>query len=467
MTVPITACPSCGTESTEDYGGDGSCWQCYQERENDAGRARVRAAGARIENGPGLTVRPADLDRSAPPRWAWFQRLVRGYLNLLIGNEGIGKSTAVAWLAARLTLGELPGDLRGQPVGVAVLGDEDSFDDVWVPRLHAAGADLERVVQIERPDGGFVNIREDRERLALVVREHGLGLLFFDQLLDNLGVGVDDWRQKAVRDALQPLRGLARELDIAVLGCLHPNKRADSFRQLIAGAPAFNSVSRSSLLLAQHPEDEHRRVLVRGKGNLSQTPTAVEFEISAHHFEANGHEFDVPLARNFTEGTLTVDDLVGSDAATSEHSQVADACEIIEALLPHDGAWHPAKPIKDACSDEGIEERTAKRAKARLGLEHRRTETFPASTEWRWPAAQDTVGTSAPAVPTVPTVPSANGRNPLRGSSWDTQDTQDSQNKRPDWVPTAENAAKSAVRDEMAELDPDTELDRLRAKGLA
>jgi hypothetical protein len=316
-----------------------------------------------------LTVRDADLARSQPPRWLWLHRVVLGYLNLLLGNEGIGKSTLVAWVIGQVTRGELPGDLRGRPMGVGVLGDEDSFDDVWTPRLHAAGADLTRVVQIERPDGGFVNIREDRERLAAVVREHELGLLFFDQLLDNLGVGVDDWRQKAVRDALQPLRSLARELDIAVLGCLHPNKRADTFRQLVAGAPAFNSVSRSSLLLAEHPDDESLRVLVRGKGNLSQAPEAIEFQIAEHRFSANGHDFKVPLAQSFQAGDLTVDDLVGPDTTVHEHSKIADACEIIEALLPNDGGWHPAKPLIDACAENGVDQRTAQRGKVRLEIE--------------------------------------------------------------------------------------------------
>jgi AAA domain len=300
----------------------------------------------------GLTVRPADLGRAAPPRWAWEHRIVLGYLNLLLGNEGVGKGTLIAWLIARLTHGDLPGDLRERPVGVGVLGDEDSFDDVWVPRLHAAGADLARVVQIERPDGGFVNLREDRQKLAEVITQHGLGVLFFDQLLDNLGVGVDDWRQKSVRNALQPLRALARELDVAALGWLHPNKRADSFRQLIAGAPAFNSVSRSSLLLAQHPEDESLRALVRGKGNLSQPPAAIEFQIAGHRFTANGHQFNVPLAQGFHVGDLTVDDLIGSDAVKNDHSKVADAAEIIEALLPCDGQWHAAKPIYEACAEE-------------------------------------------------------------------------------------------------------------------
>ena len=203
----------------------------------------------------GLAVRAADLSKSAPPRWAWQDRLVIGYLNLLIGNEGVGKGTLMAWTIARLTRGELPGDLAGKPIGVGVLGDEDSFADVWTPRLHAAGADLDRVFQIERPDGGFVNVAEDRDKLTIAIAQYRLGMLFFDQLLDNLGAGTDDWRQKAVREALQPIRALARELEIVTLGALHPNKRADSFRhssqapqrstRLAARACSWRSIQRT------------------------------------------------------------------------------------------------------------------------------------------------------------------------------------------------------------------------------
>ena len=472
----------CGHPCEPEYGPNEVCWNCWQrsmggdgtverpltdeefaevERrltdganvDSKAAPLSAAVAGSSENTVAGLTVRGADLDRARPPRWAWRDRIVLGYLNLLLGNEGVGKGTMIAWLIARLTRGELPGNLHGRPVGVGVLGDEDSFDDVWTPRLHAAGAALSRVVQIERPDGGFVNVREDRDKLAAVSREHELAVLFFDQLLDNLGVGVDDWRQKAVRDALQPLRSLARELDIAALGCLHPNKRADSFRQLIAGAPAFNSVSRSSLLLAQHPDDENVRVLVRGKGNLSQTPQAVEFEIREHRFDANSVEFRVPLATGFNVGELTVDQLLDAEnGRTLEHSNIAAACEIIDALLPRDGQWHPAKPIKKACAEEGIEDRLAKRGKERLKIEHRRTKTFPAATEWRWPSSHDTHGALAPAVPTVPTVPTANSPKPPRSSSWATQDSRDSENERPHCAPTS------------ADADPDAELERIAAK---
>lgn len=440
---PITACPGCGVESNEDYGGTGMCWPCCQATHSGA-----------------LKVNAADLSRAAPPRWAWQDRIVRGYLNLLLGNEGVGKGTLAAWTIARLTHGELPGDFRGHPVSVGVLGDEDSFDDVWTPRLHAAGANLDGlVVQIERPDGGFVNIREDRDKLAAIVRERRIGLLFFDQLLDNLGVGTDDWRQKAVRDALQPLRSLARELDIAVLGCLHPNKRGESFRQLVAGAPAFNSVSRSSLLVAEHPDDKDVRVLVRGKGNLSQTPPAIEFQIIEHRFTANGFDFKVPVAQGFHVGDLTVDDLVGNETKIAEHSKVGDAAEIIEALLPRDGEWHLAKPIQEACVENGIDDRTVRRAKNRLHIEHRRTSAFQAPVEWRWPATADTVRTLKNDVRCVRSVQSGNGRKPLLSGSPDTVDTVDSQNECPQCVPTGQ------TDDPWPEgLDLDAEYERAQAK---
>lgn len=446
-------CHDCGERPATDHRyGREVCFECW-ERDTEPIRAAHEAdlaAGVEFSGGESdwdeLTVRGADLGRARPPRWAWQDRIVIGYLNLLLGNEGVGKGVLVVRLIARLTRGELPGDLRGEPVAVAVVGDEDSFDDVWTPRLHAAGADLSLVVQIERPDGGYIDLREDRERLAQAVARHRLRVVFFDQLLDNIGVGVDDWRQKPVRDALQPLRSLARELDVAALCNLHPNKRGSSFRALVAGAPTFNALSRSSLLLAQHPEDEDVRVLVRGKGNLSRTPAAVEFRIAEHRFDANGHEFKVPVASVPWTSELTVDALLEAEPKPAEHSKIADACDIIEALLPHDGGWHPAKSIFEACAEENVDERTVKRAKSRLRIEHRRERKPRPAVEWRWPPSEDTSG---PRQQPFPTVPTANGSDPLRSTSEDTQDSQDSSNTTPHCVPTA---------------DADAELDRLRTK---
>lgn len=143
-------------------------------------------------------VRTADLSRVRPIRWAWNGRLLLGYLNLLLGAEGVGKGTLTAWLIAQLTCGGLPGDLAGEPSRVLVLGDEDAFDSVWVPRLFAAGADISMVDTLEDEfdlAGGTGPLRN-------LIQRGSYKVVFFDQLLDNLG-DVDDWRSKEVRDRLR------------------------------------------------------------------------------------------------------------------------------------------------------------------------------------------------------------------------------------------------------------------------
>src|SRR5438105_298004 len=84
-------------------------------------------------------------------------------------------------------------------------------------------------------------------------------------ILRTRGEGV--YAPTLVREVLRPLRRVAADTDVAVVGLLHPTKAGGSFRQVVAGSHQFNAVSRSSLLLAVAPDDEKRRVLVRGKGN--------------------------------------------------------------------------------------------------------------------------------------------------------------------------------------------------------
>ena len=402
---------------------------------------------APIEHPSGLRIQTADLASARPPRWAWKDRLPIGYLSLIIGIEGIGKSSLAAWMIARLTHGDLPGDLRHKPINVALVGDEDSFQHVWTPRLFAAGADLGRVKSIDRPEGGYIELKADRDRLATAIDLEQIEFVFFDALIDNLGAGVNDWHGRDVREALQPLRLIARELDIAVTGSMHPNKRGANFRELVAGSSAFNAVSRSSLLLAQHPEDEDRRVLCRGKGNLSAMPDAVEFALTGEKFEANGYTFNVPKATGFMVGDVTIDELIDkSGERTVEHSKVAEAAEIIEALLPKDGEWHAVAAIYEACEAEDIGKDAVKRAKKRLMLEQRRASTFQAPSEWRWPSKTANsaiepqgapLGASDIEAPSAPSAPSAKG--PVNYTQR-TQSTQGSENDSPQCAPSEADA---------------------------
>ena len=80
-----------------------------------------------------------------PVKWLWTNLLALGVFALLGGREGIGKSICAYTLAADLTRGRVPGACFGIPRDVIVAATEDSREHTIVPRLVAAGADLDRV----------------------------------------------------------------------------------------------------------------------------------------------------------------------------------------------------------------------------------------------------------------------------------------------------------------------------------
>lgn len=357
-----------------------------------------------------LQPRGVDLARVEPFRWAWQDRLLLGYLNLLVGDEGSGKGTLLAWLIARLTRGELPGDLHGKPTQVLIIGDEDGFDGVWTPRLHAAGADLALVSDLPVGETGALDIGRQADALRALIREHSFGVVVFDQLLDNLGADVDDWRSKSVRAAIAPLRRIAAETGVCPIAALHTNKSdAPTFRRRLAGTQAFNALSRSSLLLAEHPDDENRRVLLRAKGNYAAVPPAVEFSISAKAMTINGHEHRPTVAVDVTESTITIAEVLRS----AEPATKADAGRrmIREAL--EGGKWEDAGPIRDELAAAGLSESGIDRAAADVGVERRRTEAFPARSQWRLARGGAVSGVcggsggSAADTPTTPTTPTS------------------------------------------------------------
>ena len=60
-----------------------------------------------------LVIRASEVE-SRSLRWAWEGRLLLGYLTVMTGVEGLGKSLFVAWVIARLTRGDLQGEWRGE-----------------------------------------------------------------------------------------------------------------------------------------------------------------------------------------------------------------------------------------------------------------------------------------------------------------------------------------------------------------
>src|SRR6476469_6986026 len=82
-----------------------------------------------------------------PIEWVWPGRVAIGKQTLVAGEAGLGKSQVAIAMAAAVTRGAAwPCDEGRAPVGnVIFFSAEDGAEDTIVPRLMAAGADLNRV----------------------------------------------------------------------------------------------------------------------------------------------------------------------------------------------------------------------------------------------------------------------------------------------------------------------------------
>src|SRR5262249_8837957 len=195
-----------------------------------------------------------------------------GGVTVLAGEPGLGKSLLSIWLASRLSRGEL----GKTPAASLFLTAEDSHEHTVLPRLVAAGAELDQIVFPPPGRDGLeraIRLPDDVSYLDELVASTEAGLVVFDPLVAYLPAKGNSCQDQSLRGALAPLAALARERDAAVLLIAHLNKGrdADPLRRL-GGSIGLAAAARSLLLLARDPDDPDgaigpRRVLAQAKSN--------------------------------------------------------------------------------------------------------------------------------------------------------------------------------------------------------
>ena len=186
-----------------------------------------------------MSERFADSIKPTAPDWLWQGRIPRGAVTLLVGTDGVGKSTLAADLAARLTCGEL----TGAPEVASLSLMEDDSAAVTVPRLMVAGADLSRCVL---PDESKPwRFPRDLDRLRAHVANHRPGLV----CIDPLDACVPSLASQAARPILDDLQGLAQATGTALVLVHHLTKSGRTLAQRIGGGRAVQAVARSILVL--------------------------------------------------------------------------------------------------------------------------------------------------------------------------------------------------------------------------
>jgi hypothetical protein len=232
-----------------------------------------KTSKAQNSGGRRLQVTKASDIQPRPVYWLRQDQLQipLGTLTLVGGREGIGKTIYTYTDAAAVTKGTLRGKYYGIPKAVVVAATEDSWEHTIVPRLMAAGADLERVLRVEviENNGTYGTLVLPRDLIALeqLIKDEGAALLILDPLISR--VSGDTFKSTEVRKSLEPLVEMLDRVKAAGLGIIHVSKRSDTDPlTLLTDSRAFAQVARAALFVMVDPDDENVRCIGTIKNNL-------------------------------------------------------------------------------------------------------------------------------------------------------------------------------------------------------
>jgi len=352
----------------------------HPAKRNGARRNPGKSPQPRAPSGaPVAGVLASDVERKLI-RWIWKGRLARGEMTIIDGDPGLGKSTMLCDLAARITTGRpLPGEdrpPRDGPGGVVLVTTEDSPSHTIRPRLDAAGADVGRVrivqtVPTRGDDGGWDNGDErvpklpaDLDVLKATCRDVDADLLVIDPLLAHLAGEVNTFKDGDVRSALAPVQAFAEEAGLALVVVRHLTKASAGANPLYRGQASIGIIGAARLALAfgEDPDNEDQLVLAPNKINLGKRPPSLALRLEDCP--------DVPdVARVEWQGTseCSASDLFSTQAGGDRRDQRTEQAEAFLKEVLAEGPRRSTE-VHDLREERGISRNTFYRAKDNLGV---------------------------------------------------------------------------------------------------
>lgn len=327
---------------------------------------------------------------SRPVDWLWNQKVPMGKLTLIAGDPGLGKSFVTLDLAARVSTGVLPtpgggwGDGHGGDV--VILSAEDDPGDTIRPRLERGKADLRRVhcvtgVRFENlPQHKVHSIKLDRDLRAVAQVIESLDrprLVIVDPISAYMG-DKDSHNNAEVRSLLSELARLAAHYHVAVVCVTHLNKGGQGQKAVYRamGSLAFTAAARVVLLVAKHPDDPSKRVVVPIKSNISREASGLVYKIDDGRLEW------------LVEPVPFEADALESGEAIEQADALGEAVEWLGEVLKE--GPRPSKALIEEARSEGISASTLKRAKRRMGvLARKRLGSSSSAWEWALPGQED------------------------------------------------------------------------------
>jgi len=333
-------------------------------------------------------------------RWLWSGRFAMGKLGLIGGLPDKGKGLISADMIARTTKGaQWPCNEGEAPKGNVILFTaEDDISDTVIPRLTAAGAELERVHIIgmaRDPNGSprMFNLATDLPLLQQKLDEiGGVTLVVIDPVSAYLGVGkFNNSSTTDVRGVLSPLTKLAEEKAIAIIGIMHFNKKNDVTNAMlrIADSLAYVAAARHVYVVVDDAENEKARLFVKAKNNLAPDAHALRFLVGVEkvgHDEGLAEDIWAPRVLWDSEHVkVTATEAMEAESARSgSRTAKREAEEFLRSKLALGPL--PADDIIEEADQLGISKRTLDRAKRDLAVKVSKEKKIGGKWHWEMPS---------------------------------------------------------------------------------
>lgn len=295
--------------------------------------------------------------------WLWEKRIPLKLMTMLQGIEGVGKSTLLTAIVAAVTTGSsLPEMDISKPANVLWLSAEDHLGMMLLPRLIAAGADVNRVFAIDEP------FRFDREGIELLYEEvtsRKPKLIIIDPIISYMQ--GDPNKGSDTRSILSELKLIPEKFNTGMVLVRHVNKSKGFGDPRAAGMYSieWRAAVRSELLAGCDPDQPERRALTQTKNNLSPLASSIEYSIIEDLNSPSKARFKWGGVSDLTAKRML--ESIATDDATMAR-QLAE--EFLKEILQ--SGELPATEVQAEARANGISERTLDRAKARLRVRSRK-----------------------------------------------------------------------------------------------
>lgn len=316
--------------------------------------------------------------------WLWKDRIPLGKLTLFSGNPDVGKSLVSLDVAARLSCGKDFPDGKN-PLGaceVLILAAEDDPADTIVPRLMAAGADLDRIhlltgTDTEEYERGFAldsDVQLLREHLS---QNPEIRLVIIDPISNYLG-SAEINKEQELRRVLTPLLNVARDADCAVLTIAHFNKQmgADAIHKT-GGAVGLVGIQRMAWAFAKNPDDPDARLMLRIKGNISADSKGLGYRTAGKEITIQGQQSTQPFVEWLGASSETADNVLQL-SNDPEARSARNISNWLREFLQH-GEQPASEVFKSAEKKFGNAGDRVRRASEQLGVSKRQE-----NRRWYW-----------------------------------------------------------------------------------